>query len=90
MTTPPPDSVDLRRWAEDLCTALDLPLGAAHHVGAVLDVTRDAAHALNRPAAPVAAFLVGVAAGRQGVTDEAVADACRKASELAATHGERS
>jgi hypothetical protein len=33
-------------------------------VDAVLDLTADVAHGVNRPAAPVTAFLVGLAMGR--------------------------
>jgi molybdopterin-guanine dinucleotide biosynthesis protein A len=50
----------------------------------LLDVARDAAHGVARPAAPLTTFLVGYAAGRAGGGPEAVADAARKAAALAA------
>ncbi|MEU6995802.1 NTP transferase domain-containing protein [Streptomyces sp. NPDC046465] len=58
--------------------------------GALLDLARDAAHGVARPAAPLTTFLVGYAAAqaaaRGGTADgtEAVAEATRKAAALAA------
>lgn len=51
--------------------------------GALLDVARDAAHSVARPAAPLTTFLVGYAAALAGGGPEAVADAARKATALA-------
>ncbi|MFB7515574.1 NTP transferase domain-containing protein [Streptomyces sp. NPDC056144] len=53
--------------------------------GVLLDLARDAAHGVARPAAPLTTFLVGYAAARAGAAGgpEAVAEAARKASELA-------
>ncbi|HEY8981241.1 MAG TPA: NTP transferase domain-containing protein [Streptomyces sp.] len=50
---------------------------------ALLDLARDAAHGVARPAAPLTTFLVGYAAGRTDGTPEAVAEAARKATALA-------
>lgn len=52
--------------------------------GALLDLARDAAHGVARPAAPLTTFLVGYAAARAGGDQEAVAEAVRKAAALAA------
>ncbi len=52
----------------------------------LLDLARDAAHGVARPAAPLTTFLVGYAAGRAaagGGGPEAVAEASRKATALA-------
>ncbi|GAB2571335.1 NTP transferase domain-containing protein [Streptomyces capparidis] len=49
----------------------------------LLDVARDAAHGVARPAAPLTTFLVGYAAGRAGADPHAVAEAARKAQALA-------
>lgn len=49
----------------------------------LLDLARDAAHGVERPAAPLTTFLVGYAAGRAGGGPEAVAEAARKAAALA-------
>ncbi|MFE5936970.1 NTP transferase domain-containing protein [Streptomyces sp. NPDC056470] len=54
--------------------------------GVLLDLARDAAHGVARPAAPLTTFLVGYAAGRvadSGGGPEAVAEAARKAAALA-------
>ncbi|MFJ3922527.1 NTP transferase domain-containing protein [Streptomyces sp. NPDC090022] len=53
----------------------------------LLDLARDAAHGVARPAAPLTTFLIGYAAARAEATGaepaQAVAEAARKASELA-------
>ncbi|WP_399886711.1 NTP transferase domain-containing protein [Streptomyces sp. BBFR51] len=51
--------------------------------GVLLDLARDAAHGVARPAAPLTTFLVGYAAGRAGGGPEAVAETARKAAALA-------
>ncbi|MFG2498422.1 NTP transferase domain-containing protein [Streptomyces sp. NPDC048441] len=53
--------------------------------GVLLDLARDAAHGVARPAAPLTTFLVGYAAAQAaaGGGPEAVADAARKAAALA-------
>ena len=43
----------------------------------VLDMTKDVAHGVARPAAPLTAYLMGLAAGRAGSADEAAALAAR-------------
>lgn len=53
--------------------------------GVLLDLARDAAHGVARPAAPLTTFLVGYAAAKaDGGGPEAVAEAARKAAALAA------
>ncbi|MFF0890083.1 NTP transferase domain-containing protein [Streptomyces sp. NPDC001046] len=49
----------------------------------LLDLARDAAHGVARPAAPLTTFLVGYAAAQAGGGPEAVAEAARKAAALA-------
>lgn len=52
--------------------------------GVLLDLARDAAHGVARPAAPLTTFLVGYAAAQSGGRGpEAVAEAARKAAALA-------
>ncbi|MFE2280438.1 DUF6457 domain-containing protein [Streptomyces sp. NPDC059454] len=51
--------------------------------GVLLDLARDAAHGVARPAAPLTTFLVGYAAAQAGGDREAVAEAARKAAALA-------
>lgn len=69
---------DLDVWTAQVVAALDLDSAA---VGAltdpVLDRVRDVAHGVLRPGAPMAAFLVGLAAGAatgQGGTTQDVVD----------------
>jgi len=50
-------------WIEHVCTTLDIPRDALD-VDAVLDLARDASHSVDRPAAPVTAYLLGYVAGR--------------------------
>ncbi|MFD3537893.1 NTP transferase domain-containing protein [Streptomyces sp. NPDC058662] len=62
---------------------IDLPVDTE----TLLDLARDAAHGVARPAAPLTTFLVGYAAARAEATGadpaRAVADASRKAADLA-------
>ncbi|NGN70254.1 molybdenum cofactor guanylyltransferase [Streptomyces sp. A7024] len=57
---------------------------------ALLDLAREAAHGVARPAAPLTTFLVGYAAAQAGGGPEAVAQAARKAAALAARWSEES
>ncbi|MBV9025249.1 MAG: molybdenum cofactor guanylyltransferase [Streptomycetaceae bacterium] len=50
---------------------------------ALLDLARDAAHGVDRPAAPLTTFLVGYAAASAGGGPQKVAEATRKAVQLA-------
>ena len=52
-------------------------------VDKVLDLTSDVAHGVSRPAAPVTAFLVGLAAGRAADVSTAVTDHAGVVSRLA-------
>lgn len=52
----------LDRWTERACAELGLDPSAVD-MRAVLDLARDAARGVDRPAAPVTAYLLGVAVG---------------------------
>jgi hypothetical protein len=83
MSTPdplPPEALDV--WLSALATKLDLAPDDIP-VGLLLDVARDVAHSVARPAAPLSTFLVGLAAARNGGTQADIADAAALASELA-------
>ncbi|MDX6298549.1 MAG: hypothetical protein QOI51_2406 [Nocardioidaceae bacterium] len=54
----------LTEWTDQLCTALGLDLEV--EPDAILDLARDAAHEIDRPAAPLTTFIVGYAAGLRG------------------------
>ncbi|MYZ39599.1 DUF6457 domain-containing protein, partial [Streptomyces sp. SID4917] len=60
-------------------------------ISVLLDLARDAAHGVARPAAPLTTFLVGYAAAKaDGDGPEAVAEAARKAAALALRWAEES
>ncbi|MFJ2783461.1 MULTISPECIES: NTP transferase domain-containing protein [unclassified Streptomyces] len=61
----------------------ELGIDLAVDTGLLLDLARDAAHGVARPAAPLTTFLVGYAAARADGGPEAVAEAARKAAALA-------
>ena len=77
------DGPNLDAWLTELCEALGLPPELAAHRNLILDVARDAAHGVARPAAPLTTFLVGYAAGMAGNADEAVKAAAAIATERA-------
>ncbi|MDJ1131593.1 NTP transferase domain-containing protein [Streptomyces iconiensis] len=70
---------------DEWITAVKAELGIGTDVDTtmLLDLARDAAHGVARPAAPLTTFLVGYAAGQAGGTPEDVARAAAKATELA-------
>ncbi len=62
----------LEEWTAAVVTALELdPQDVDRDL--VLDLARDVAHGVARPAAPLTAFLVGLAAGRSGRSPREVA-----------------
>jgi hypothetical protein len=80
--TLPPEALD--DWAAALrghfgLNADDVP------VGAVLDLARDVANGVARPAAPLGAFVAGLVAGRMGTDPVAVREALAAVSALAET-----
>lgn len=73
----------LEDWVAQLCAALDVdPADVDRDL--VLDLARDAAHGVARPAAPLTTFLVGLAAGRRGGGAAEIAQATEVAQRLAA------
>ncbi|MFJ4222255.1 DUF6457 domain-containing protein [Curtobacterium luteum] len=73
----------LASWRTELAEALGLPADSPVDIGTVLDLARDAAHGVARPAAPLTTFLVGYAAGLRGGSAEDLADAVATATRLA-------
>ncbi len=69
----------MKTWIDAVCAELNL--SAEADVDVILDVARVAAHNVERPAAPVTTFLVGLAVA--GGMD--VKDAAAKIENLAAT-----
>lgn len=56
----------LTEWVELVCRELDVAevVSPAAMQSRVLDMSRDVAHGVARPAAPLTAYLLGLAAGR--------------------------
>jgi hypothetical protein len=73
----------LDAWVHELSTALGVDPGATD-VNLLLDLARDAAHGVARPAAPLTTFLVGLAAGLRGGERPAVTEAATAAQRLLA------
>jgi hypothetical protein len=69
---------ELEDWTVAVCTELGIDQAVAD-VGTVLDLARDVAHQVARPAAPLTAYLVGVAVGR----GESPSDATQRVTALA-------
>jgi sirohydrochlorin ferrochelatase len=64
----------LAEWTATACRALGLdPAEAATHRDLVLDLARETAHGVTRPAAPLSAYLLGLAVGRGADPAEAAA-----------------
>lgn len=70
---------DLDRWVTTLAEALELPAAAdGDHdvpIGLLLDLTREAAHGIVRPAGPLTTYLIGLAVAQGMPVDDAVAQA---------------
>ncbi|MBV9095877.1 MAG: hypothetical protein JO132_18740 [Streptosporangiaceae bacterium] len=62
----------LEEWTAAVCADLGLDPAAAD-TNVLLDLARDAAHEVARPAAPLTAYLVGVAVGRGLALQDAAA-----------------
>ena len=75
----PPVTNPLDAWVRELSEALGVD-PASTDVALLLDVARDAAHGVARPAAPLTTFLVGLAAGQRGGGADAVAQAAARRS----------
>jgi hypothetical protein len=77
--------VTLHDWIDELCDALEIETELDE--GLVLDVARDAAHGVERPAAPITTFLLGYAAAVHGASPETVEELAGRASALAEQWG---
>ena len=52
--------MNLHDWIDELCDVLDIEVEVDEAL--ILDLARDAAHLVERPAAPISTFLLGYAA----------------------------
>jgi molybdopterin-guanine dinucleotide biosynthesis protein A len=71
----------LKEWISAVKAELGIDLDV--DTGILLDLARDSAHGVARPAAPLTTFLVGYAAAQAGGGPEAVAAAAQRAAALA-------
>lgn len=77
--------VTLHDWIDELCDALEIDVEVDE--GLVLDVARDAAHSVERPAAPITTYLLGYAAGLHEANPEKLEELAARASALAESWG---
>ena len=74
--------MNLHDWIDELCDALDVEV--EFDEGLVLDLAREAAHRVERPAAPVSTFLLGYASALAGGSVEKTELLAGRALDLAA------
>jgi Domain of unknown function (DUF6457) len=77
--------VTLHDWIDELCDALDIE--AEFDESLVLDLARDAAHNVERPAAPITTYLLGFAAAQHEAGPEGLERLAAAASQLAEKWG---
>ena len=73
--------MNLHDWIDELCDTLDLE--AEVDEALVLDLARVAAHNVERPAAPITTYLLGLAAGLGSASPERIEGLAAKAQFLA-------
>jgi hypothetical protein len=73
--------VNLHDWIDELCDALDVEVDLDEAL--ILDVARDAAHNVARPAAPITTFLLGYAAAKIDADPDEMERLAAAASDLA-------
>lgn len=76
----PPEALD--QWAEALRERFDLSAQDVP-IALILDLAKDVANGVARPAAPFSAFVAGLVAGRAGGSPDQVREAVAAVSELA-------
>ena len=75
----------LHDWIDELCDALDIETEFDESL--VLDLARDAAHNVERPAAPITTYLLGFAAAQQDAGPEELERLAAAATQLAEKWG---
>ena len=73
--------MNLHDWIDELCDVLDVDVEVDEAL--VLDLARDAAHNVERRAAPITTYLLGYAAGAQDADPAAVERLAARATTLA-------
>lgn len=65
---------DLQEWTDRVVAELGLPEGLdQHEIDLILNLARDSAHGVARPAAPLTTYLLGLAVGRGADRDQTAA-----------------
>jgi uncharacterized protein DUF6457 len=82
-----PPQLSLEDWVAELIPALGLSANFTLDIDLVLDLARDAAHSIARPAAPVTTYLVAYAAAQGDGSPQTVRELSQIASRLALAHG---
>jgi hypothetical protein len=77
--------VTLHDWIDELCDALDIE--AEFDESLVLDLAKDAAHNVERPAAPITTYLLGFAAAQHEAGPEELERLAAAATQLAEKWG---
>jgi hypothetical protein len=73
--------VNLHDWIDELCDALDIEVDVDESL--ILDLAREAAHNVERPAAPISTFLLGYAAAQSNGDGAEVERLAAAATDLA-------
>ena len=73
--------VNLHDWIDELCDVLEIETEVDE--GLILDLARTSAHQVEKVAAPVTTYLLGLAAGAQGADLGEVEDLAARAQALA-------
>ena len=73
--------MNLHDWIDELCDVLDVEAEIDETL--VLDLARVTAHQVERPAAPITAFILGIAAGARDANPELVEKLAGRAQALA-------
>jgi uncharacterized protein DUF6457 len=63
----------LARWVAEVAAEFGLDVAGTAQTRLVLDLARDVAHTVDRPAAPMTAYLLGLAVGAGGDPEQAAA-----------------
>jgi hypothetical protein len=79
--------VNLSDWIDELCDVLEIDPDVDRDL--VLDVARDAAHNVERPAAPITTYLLGYAAALHNAGPAKLQQLATATSELAERFGGR-
>ena len=74
--------MSLQKWMDELCEELGVDTDV--DITTILDLARDAAHMVDRPAAPLTTFVVGYAAAMRGGSVKDIADCADTAADMAA------